>query len=52
VIAGPSASRLGPRSLAASDARFKLDRIHQSELVERQGAGTLLFPARAWREDI
>jgi hypothetical protein len=28
MIAGPIASRLGPRSLAANDARFKLDRIH------------------------
>jgi hypothetical protein len=38
MIAGPIASRLGPRSLAANDARFKLDKIHQSEMVERQGA--------------
>jgi hypothetical protein len=35
MIAGPIASWLGPRSLAANDACFKLDRIHQSELVER-----------------
>jgi hypothetical protein len=28
MIAGPIASRLGPRSLAANDTRFKLDRIH------------------------
>jgi hypothetical protein len=27
MIPGPIASRLGPRSLAADDARFKLDRI-------------------------
>jgi hypothetical protein len=37
MIAGPIVSRLGPRSLAANDACFKLDRIHQSELVERAG---------------
>jgi hypothetical protein len=44
MIAGPIASRLGPRSLAANDACFKLDRIHQSELVERQGAlGPMCF---------
>jgi hypothetical protein len=47
MIAGPIASRLGPRSLAATDARFKLDRIHQSELVERQGApGPMCFEPR------
>jgi hypothetical protein len=38
MIPGPIASRLGPRSLAADDARFKLDRIYQTELVERQEA--------------
>jgi hypothetical protein len=38
MIVGPIASRLGPRSLAANDACFKLDQIHQLELVERQGA--------------
>jgi hypothetical protein len=30
MILGPIASRLGPRSLAADDARFKLDRIYQT----------------------
>jgi hypothetical protein len=44
MIPGPSASRLGPRSLAPDDARFKLDRIYQTELVERQGAlGLMCF---------
>jgi hypothetical protein len=28
MIGGPIASWLGPRSLAANDVRFKLDRIH------------------------
>jgi hypothetical protein len=47
MIAGPIASQLGPWSLAANDARFKLDRIHQSELVERQGApGPMCFGPR------
>jgi hypothetical protein len=51
MIAGPIASRLGPRSLAASDARFKLDWIHQSELVERQGApGPMCFGPRIMGE--
>jgi hypothetical protein len=53
MIAGPIASRLGPRSLAASDARFKLDRIHQSELVERQGApGPRCFGPRIMGEPV
>jgi hypothetical protein len=53
MIAGPIASRLGPRSLAASDARFKLDRIHQSELVERQGApGPMCFGPRIMCEPV
>jgi hypothetical protein len=53
MIAGPIASRLGPRSLAASDARFKLDRIHQSELVERQGAlGPMCFGPRIMGEPV
>jgi hypothetical protein len=44
MIPGPIASRLGPRSLALDDARFKLDRIYQTELVERQGApGPMCF---------
>jgi hypothetical protein len=30
MIPGPIASRLGPRSLAPDDARFKLDRIYQT----------------------
>jgi hypothetical protein len=48
---GPIASQLGPRSLAANDARFKLDRIHQSELVERQGApGPMCFGPRIMGE--
>jgi hypothetical protein len=52
-IAGPIASRLGPRSLAASDARFKLDRIRQSELVERQGApGPMCFGPRNMGEPV
>jgi hypothetical protein len=47
MITGPIASQLGPRSLAANDARFKLDRIHQSEFVERQGApGPMCFGPR------
>jgi hypothetical protein len=53
VIAGPIASRLGPRSLAASDARLKLDRIHQTELVERQGApGPMCFGPRIMGEPV
>jgi hypothetical protein len=53
MIACPIASRLGPRSLAASDARFKLDRIHQSELVERQGAlGPRCFGPRIMGEPV
>jgi hypothetical protein len=44
MIPGPIASRLGPWSLAPDDARFKLDRIYQTELVERQGApGPMCF---------
>jgi hypothetical protein len=51
IIAGPIASRLGPRSLAADDARFKLDRIYQTELVERQGApGPMCFGPRVMGE--
>jgi hypothetical protein len=38
MIPGPIASRLGPRSLAPDEMHFKLDRIYQTELVERQGA--------------
>jgi hypothetical protein len=30
MILGPIVSRLGPRSLALDDARFKLDRIYQT----------------------
>jgi hypothetical protein len=53
MIAGPIASRLGPQSLAASDACFKLDRIHQSELVERQGAlGPRCFGPRIMGEPV
>jgi hypothetical protein len=44
MIPGPIASRLGPRSLAPDVARFKLDRIYQTKLVERQGAlGPMCF---------
>jgi hypothetical protein len=44
MIPGPIASRLGPWSLAPDDARFKLDKIYQTELVERQGAlGPMCF---------
>jgi hypothetical protein len=47
MIPGPIASRLGPRSLAPNDACFKLDKIYQTELVERQGApGTMCFGPR------
>jgi hypothetical protein len=47
MIPGPIASRLGPRSLAPDDACFKLDRIYQIELVERQGApGPMCFGPR------
>jgi hypothetical protein len=47
MIPGPIASQLGPRSLAPDDARFKLDRIYQTELVERQGAsGPMCFGPR------
>jgi hypothetical protein len=53
MIAGPIASRLGPRSLAANDARFKLDKIHQSEMVERQGApGPRCFGPRIMGEPV
>jgi hypothetical protein len=51
MIPGPIASWLGPRSLAADDARFKLDRIYQTELVERQGAlGPMCFGPRIMGE--
>jgi hypothetical protein len=51
MILGPIASRLGPRSLAPDDARFKLDRIYQTELVERQGAlGPMCFGPRIMGE--
>jgi hypothetical protein len=51
MILGPIASRLGPQSLAADDARFKLDRIYQTELVERQGApGPMCFGPRIMGE--
>jgi hypothetical protein len=51
MIAGPIASRLRPWSSAANDVRFKLDRIHQSELVERQGApGPMCFGPRIMDE--
>jgi hypothetical protein len=44
MILGPIASRLGSLSLAPDDARFKLDRIYQTKLVERQGAsGPMCF---------
>jgi hypothetical protein len=53
MIAGPIASRLGPRSLAANDARFKLDRIYQTEMVERQGAlGPMCFGPRIMGEPV
>jgi hypothetical protein len=51
MILGPIASWLGPRSLASDDARFKLDRIYQTELVERQGApGPMCFGPRIMGE--
>jgi hypothetical protein len=51
MIPGPIASRLGPRSLSPDDARFKLDRIYQTELVERQGApGPMCFGPRIMGE--
>jgi hypothetical protein len=51
MIPSPIASRLGPRSLALYDARFKLDRIYQTELVERQGApGPMCFRPRIMGE--
>jgi hypothetical protein len=51
MISSPLASRLGPRSLAPDDARFKLDRIDQTELVERQGApGPMCFGPRIMGE--
>jgi hypothetical protein len=51
MIPGPIASRLGPRSLARDDARFKLDRIYQTELVERQGSpGPVCFGPRIMGE--
>jgi hypothetical protein len=44
MILGPIASQLGPRSLAPDDACFKLDRIYQIEVVERQVAlGPMCF---------
>jgi hypothetical protein len=53
MIAGPIASRLGPRSLVANDGRFKLDRIYQTELEERQGAlGPMCFGPRIMGEPI
>ena len=33
----PLRSRIGTRQLDTADARFRLDRIHQSELLEEQG---------------
>jgi hypothetical protein len=51
MIPGPIASRLGPWSLAPDDARFKLDRISQTELVKRQGApGPMCFGPRIMGE--
>jgi hypothetical protein len=51
MIAGPIASWLGPQSLAINDARLKLDRIHQSELVEKQVAlGPMCFGPRIMGE--
>jgi hypothetical protein len=51
MIPGPIASRLGPRSLTPDDTRFKLDRIYQTELVERQGApGPMCFGPRIMGE--
>jgi hypothetical protein len=51
MIPGPIASRLRPRSLAPDDACFKLDRIYQTELVERQGApGPMCFGPRIMGE--
>jgi hypothetical protein len=53
MITGPIASHLGPRSLAANDACFKLDMIHQSELVERQGApGPMCFGPQIMGEPV
>jgi hypothetical protein len=53
MIVGSIASRLGPRSLAANDARLKLDKIHQSEMVERQGAlGPRCFGPRIMGEPV
>jgi hypothetical protein len=51
MILGPIASRLGPQSLAPDDAHFKLDRIYQIELVERQEAlGPMCFGPRIMGE--
>jgi hypothetical protein len=51
MIPGPIASRLGHWPLALDDARSKLDRIYQTELVERQGApGPMCFGPRIMGE--
>ena len=47
----PLGSRIGTRQLNPADARFRLDRIHQSELVEEQGPpGPACFGPRIMRE--
>ena len=48
---GALGSRLGPRQLSANDARYKLDRIFMSEMLEEQGPpGPACFGPRIMRE--
>ena len=45
------ADRLGPRQLMVSDARFKLDEIYRSEVIEEEAPqGPACFAARIRRE--
>jgi hypothetical protein len=48
---GALGSRLGPRQLSPNDARYKLDRIYMSEMLEEQGPpGPACFGPRIMRE--
>ena len=48
---GALGSRLGPRQLSPNDARYKLDKIYLSEMLEEQGPpGPACFGSRIMRE--
>ena len=48
---GALGSRLGPRVLPAHDARYKLDRLHMSKILEEEGpSGPACFADRISRE--